>query len=385
MDARQGRGNGYAPESWKTLCELERTLSVKLVSSENQKGTLLSSEENASTVGADEARGSTRVDSRFDVFLDAAKELDRRGKSTAGEGGNLISTQEEDGMTEKERRRLEATRAKNRRAQKRFREKTKMNMLKMEADVNKGLKEIEFLRHQNRKLFQDRLILTFSTMLRKELVITYTDKNNIWKFRLPEGLAVTSETESDSSSVCVPTTLDEMRKAKVSLQESIEAGGDSYKDSLSAILGKFWSVAELDAMKFGELLQLGTACNFTTKAAWTAIMSKVSSIDREFMFKMYNNFKKGQEKLSEYLSSTLSHLEDSSPESVESSVMSVPNIKTSIELSRLNQVSLEFFALYCEAYVHLQQRISMKDLAHIWAESPTVIPDVMSLLIALLQ
>jgi DNA polymerase III delta prime subunit len=114
-------------------------------------------------------------------------------------------------------------------------------------------------------------------------------------------------------------------------------------------------------------------------------MSKVSSIDREFMFKMYNNFKKGQEKLSEYLSSTLSHLEDSSPESVESSVMSVPNIKTSIELSRLNQVSLEFFALYCEAYVHLQQRISMKDLAHIWAESPTVIPDVMSLLIALLQ
>jgi hypothetical protein len=75
----------------------------------------LSSEENASTVGADEARGSTRVDSRFDVFLDAAKELDRRGKSTAGEGGNLISTQEEDGMTEKERRRLEATRAKNRR------------------------------------------------------------------------------------------------------------------------------------------------------------------------------------------------------------------------------------------------------------------------------
>jgi hypothetical protein len=97
-----------------------------------------------------------------------------------------------------------------------------MNMLKMEADVNKGLKEIEFLRHQNRKLFQDRLILTFSTMLRKELVITYTDKNNIWKFRLPEGLAVTSGTESDSSSVCVSTTLDEMRKAKVSLQESIE-------------------------------------------------------------------------------------------------------------------------------------------------------------------
>ncbi|WPT14288.1 hypothetical protein PSENEW3_00000418 [Picochlorum sp. SENEW3] len=102
MDARQGRGNGYAPESWKTLCELERTLSVKLVSAEDQKGTLLSSGENASTLGADEARGGTGVDSRFDVFLDAAQELDRRGKSTAGEGGNLISTQE-DGMTEKER------------------------------------------------------------------------------------------------------------------------------------------------------------------------------------------------------------------------------------------------------------------------------------------
>lgn len=77
-------------------------------------GTLLSSGENASTVDADEARGSTGVDSRFDVFLDAAKELDKRGKSTAGEGGNFVSTGE-DGMTEKERRRLEATRAKNRR------------------------------------------------------------------------------------------------------------------------------------------------------------------------------------------------------------------------------------------------------------------------------
>lgn len=261
-----------------------------------------------------------------------------------------------------------------------------MNMLKMEADVNKGLKEIEFLRHQNRKLFQDRLILTFSNMLRKELVITYTDKNNIWKFRLPEGLAGTSGTESDSSSeCCVSTTLEEMRKAKACLQESIEAGGDSYKNSLPGILGKFWSVAERDAMKFGELLQLGTACNFTTKAAWIAIISKVSSIDREFMFKVYNNLKKGQEKLSEYLSSALSHLEDSSPESVESSVMSVPSIKTSLQLSRLNQVSLELFALYCEAYVHLQQRISMKDLAYIWAESPTVIPDVLSLLIAFLQ
>lgn len=38
MDARQGQGNGYAPESWKTLCELERTLSVKLVSADDQKG-----------------------------------------------------------------------------------------------------------------------------------------------------------------------------------------------------------------------------------------------------------------------------------------------------------------------------------------------------------
>ena len=68
--------------------------------------------EHACPAGVDEARESAGVDSRFDVFLDAAKELDRRGKTTDEKDQNLTG---EGAMTEKERKRLEATRAKNRR------------------------------------------------------------------------------------------------------------------------------------------------------------------------------------------------------------------------------------------------------------------------------
>lgn len=261
-----------------------------------------------------------------------------------------------------------------------------MNMLKMEEDVHNGLKEIEYLRQQNRKLYQDRLVLTFSHMLRKELVIVFGEKTNLWKFRLPDGLLDKTVARTDSSSsVCISTTLEEMQKAKHCLQESVEAGNDSFKTLLSDILGKFWAVAEVDAMKFGELVQLGTACNFTTKAAWVAIMSKVSSMDRQLIRKVYNDLKKGQEKLSEYFSLALSHLDDSSPPSELCSNMFVSDTKISLRLSRLHQVSLEVFALYCEAYIHLQQSISVEDLAYIWAESPTVIPDVLSLLHAVLH
>lgn len=259
-----------------------------------------------------------------------------------------------------------------------------MNMKKLEEDVRNGLKEIEFLKQQNKKLCQDRLVLSYSHMLRKELVVTHCDKNKVWKFRLPDGLLGNSGTEVDLPplSVCVSTVLEEMKKTKTSLQESIELGGESYKNILSEMLAKFWYVAGVDAMKFGELLQLGTTCEFTTRAAWIAIMSRVSNIDRKLMHRIYRGLKQGHEKLSEYLSSTLSQIEAPSPNC--GSDMMVPITKASIQLSKLNHVSLELFAQYCEAYIHLEHCISMYDFAYIWAESPTLIPDMLSLLNAVL-